>query len=175
MDDKPSNPQTVPIGPRLMASSSFSALYGQGMGLIEEVASYLDGDGRKQSRAMSRETSLLYASESMRLTTRLMQLASWLLLQRAVQEGELSADSARGEKAKVKFSATPSQRGGPGWSELPAAFVDYIHKGDRLFDRVMKFDALDRGEMAQNVKTGDDDIADQLAKLRAAFGQNNGE
>ena len=35
-------------------------------------------------------TALSYASESMRLTTRLMQLASWLLLQRAVAEGELS-------------------------------------------------------------------------------------
>lgn len=158
-----------------MASNSFTTLYTQGMGLIEEVASYLDGDGREQSRAMSRETSLLYASESMRLTTRLMQLASWLLLQRAVQEGELSADSARGEKAKVKFSATPSRRGGPGWSELPEAFVKYIHKGDRLFDRVMKFDALDRSEMPQSVEAGEDDIADQLAKLRAAFGKSKSE
>ncbi len=175
MDDKPSNSQTVLIGPALMASNSFSALYTQGMGLIEEVASYLDGDGRQQSRAMSRETSLLYASESMRLTTRLMQLASWLLLQRAVQEGELSADSARGEKSKVKFSATPSRRGGPGWSELPEAFVKYIHQGDRLFDRVMKFDALDRSEMPQSVEAGEDDIADQLAKLRAAFGKSKSE
>lgn len=158
-----------------MASNSFTALYTQGMGLIEEVASYLDGDGRQQSRAMSRETSLLYASESMRLTTRLMQLASWLLLQRAVQEGELSADSARGEKSKVKFSATPSRRGGPGWSELPEAFVKYIHQGDRLFDRVMKFDALDRSEMPQSVEAGEDDIADQLAKLRAAFGKSKSE
>ena len=48
----------------------------------------------------------------MRLTTRLMQLASWLLLQRAVNEGELSAENARSEKEKVKFSATPSERGG---------------------------------------------------------------
>ena len=34
----------------------------------------------------------------MRLTTRLMQLASWLLLQRAVNEGEITAENARTEK-----------------------------------------------------------------------------
>jgi len=172
LDEDTSNSETVLIGPRLMASNSFSALYSQGMGLIEEVAAYLDGDWRSQSRAMAREAALVYATESMRLTTRLMQLASWLLLQRAVQEGELTADSARGEKSKVKFSATPSRRGGPGWDEMPEQFIEYVRKGDRLFERVMKFDALDRSEMPQSVTTGEDDIADQFARLHAAFGKN---
>src|SRR5919107_70821 len=70
-----------------------------------------DGSGRTESRGLPREASFVYATESMRLTTRLMQLASWLLLQRAVNEGELTAESARSEKEKVKFSASPSERG----------------------------------------------------------------
>ena len=41
----------------------------------------------------------------MRLTTRLMQLASWLLLHRAVKEGEMSLAQANKEKNKVKLSA----------------------------------------------------------------------
>src|SRR5205807_7032395 len=45
------------------------------------------------------------ATESMRLTTRLMQLASWLLLHRAVKEGEMSLAQASREKGKVKLSA----------------------------------------------------------------------
>ena len=40
----------------------------------------------------------------MRLTTRLMQLASWLLLHRAVKEGEMSLQANK-EKTKVKLSA----------------------------------------------------------------------
>src|SRR6218665_2490675 len=115
------------------------------MSLIEDVAAYLDGEGRAESRLLGREASFLYATESMRLTTRLMQLASWLLLQRAVNEGELSAENARSEKEKVKFSATPSERGGPGFSGLPETLRDYIGKGDRLFDRVVQFDKLERG------------------------------
>ena len=171
MSEGPNKNETILIGPRLAASGGFSRLYSTGMGLIEEVASYLDGEGRTSSRQLSREASFLYATESMRLTTRLMQLASWLLLQRAVNEGEISAENARVEKSKVKFSATPSERGGPGWSDLPERFVGYVSKGDLLFEQVIKFDALERAEMPQTTPKGDNDIADQLAKLQAAFGK----
>src|SRR5215217_5669812 len=140
LSDLKENSSAVSIGPRIVASGGFDILYREGMGLIEAVAGYLDGEGRADSRILSREASFLYATESMRLTTRLMQLASWLLLQRAVNEGELSAENARSEQEKVKFSATPSERGGPGFVGLPDRLKEYIGKGDRLFDRVVQFD-----------------------------------
>jgi regulator of CtrA degradation len=161
--------EAVAIGPRIVASGGFDALYREGMGLIEEVASYLDGAGRADSRELPREASFLYATESMRLTTRLMQLASWLLLQRAVNEGEITAENARDEKEKVKFSATPSERGGPGYDMLPAALVGFIGKGDRLFDRVVQFDKLERGKMPDSIDNGTNGVADQISRLKAAF------
>jgi len=161
--------QAVAIGPRIVASGGFDMLYREGMSLIEEVAAYLDGVGRAESKALSRESSFLYATESMRLTTRLMQLASWLLLQRAVNEGEISAENARLEKEKVQFSATPSERGGPGFEDLPDNLRDYIAKGDRLFDRVMQYDQLERGKVPELSSGGENGIADQLSRLRAAF------
>jgi regulator of CtrA degradation len=155
-----------------VASGGFDLLYREGMSLIEDVAAYLDGEGRNDSRFLGREASFLYATESMRLTTRLMQLASWLLLQRAVNEGEISKENARSEKEKVKFSATPSERGGPGYDQLPEALRRYIDKGDRLFDRVMQFDTLERGKMPELDPTTSNGIADQLARLKAAFGRS---
>src|SRR6516165_4968496 len=80
----------VPFGERLAASQNFSQLFRDGMKLVEETAAYLDGPGRHESKQLDRSTALAYATESMRLTTRLMQLASWLLLHRAVNEGEMS-------------------------------------------------------------------------------------
>lgn len=161
--------QAISIGPRIVASGGFDALYREGMGLIEAVASYLDEQGRVESRVLPREASFLYATESMRLTTRLMQLASWLLLQRAVNEGEISRENARSEKEKVKFSATPSERGGPGYDLLPETLRDFIDKGDRLFDRVMQLDALERGEMPMSSEANANGVADQMARLKAAF------
>src|SRR5436305_8292104 len=95
---------TVPFGARLAASQVFADLFREGMALVEETAAYLDGPGRRESKRLERNGALAYATESMRLTTRLMQLASWLLLHRAVKEGEMSLAQANKEKAKVKLS-----------------------------------------------------------------------
>ena len=154
-----------------MASGGFDALYREGMALIEEVAAYLDGDGRGESRGLPREASFVYATESMRLTTRLMQLASWLLLQRAVNEGELTPENARVEKEKVRFTATPSERGGPGFEDLPERLRGFIAKGDRLFERVQQYDRLERGGVPDYAPEAVGGIADQLARLKAAFGR----
>jgi regulator of CtrA degradation len=157
-----------------VASAGFDALYREGMRLIEEVAAYLDGTGREHSRALGREAAFVYASESMRLTTRLMQLASWLLLQRAVNEGEITPETARIEKEKVKFSATPADRGGPGFDGLPEPLLAFIGKGDRLFERVLRFDQLERGAVSEPEATPGNGVADQLQRLRSAFEQLRG-
>src|SRR6202161_3055942 len=95
----------VSFGAKLAASQNFSLLFRDGMKLVEETAAYLDGPGRQESKKLDRSISLAYATESMRLTTRLMQIASWLLLHRAVNEGEISLNQANKERAKVKFSS----------------------------------------------------------------------
>src|ERR1700758_4574184 len=96
----------VSFGERVANSQVFADLFRDGMGLVEETASYLDGPGRQESKKLERMAALTYATESMRLTTRLMQLASWLLLHRAVKEGEMSLAQANKEKTKVKLTAT---------------------------------------------------------------------
>ena len=110
--------QTEPVSfsERLANSQAFADLFRDGMALVEETATYLDGPGRAESKTLERSAALAYATESMRLTTRLMQLASWLLLHRAVKEGEMSLAQANKEKSKVKLSAADSHD--PGNVEL---------------------------------------------------------
>ena len=76
----------------------------------------------------------------MRLTTRLMQLASWLLLHRAVKEGEMSLAQANKEKTKVKLAA-----GEPGDPEtiklLPERLRGLIDRSKKLNDQVRRLDA----------------------------------
>lgn len=93
----------VPLVNRLTASPAFNELFREGMALVEEAAAYLDGPGRTKSKALTRAASLAYATETMRLTTRLMQVASWLLLRRAVNEGELTPGQALTERHRVKL------------------------------------------------------------------------
>ena len=90
----------VSFSQKLLSSEAFRALFREGMGLVEETASYLDGEGREESRKLVRTSALAYATESMRLTTRLMQIASWLLIQRAANEGEMNPEAGAAGKAE---------------------------------------------------------------------------
>src|SRR5258707_14862565 len=95
----------VQFSERLTNSAAFGTLFREGMDLVEETADYLDGAGRAQAKALDRSVGLTYATESSRLTTRLMQLAPWLLLHRAVQEGEMTLPQAHRERTKAKLTA----------------------------------------------------------------------
>ena len=121
-------------------SDTVRALFKEGMSLVEETADYLDGSGRAAARDLPRPASIVYATESMRLTTRLMQLASWLLLHRSVREGDMTAERARQEKRKIHLEALPDPLGGPGWDELPEAFLSLISRSLRLQKRVERID-----------------------------------
>src|SRR5205807_10287746 len=85
----------------LMDAVLFDRTFDEGMSLVEETARYLDGPGREEARELPRNAALLYAGESMRVTTRLMQAASWLLIQRAVREGEMRPEDAAGERYRL--------------------------------------------------------------------------
>src|SRR3954454_22894610 len=86
---------------RFTDSAMFDKTFDEGMALVEETARYLDGEGRTEARDLPRKTAMLYAGESMRVTTRLMQAASWLLVQRPVHEGDMDASAARSDRYRL--------------------------------------------------------------------------
>ncbi|MBO9709253.1 MAG: DUF1465 family protein [Caulobacter sp.] len=117
-------------------SELFDRTFEEGMQLVEETAAYLDGAGRHDSKLLSRNAALAYASESMRLTTRLMQVASWLLVQRAVKEGEMAAQDACADNYRLGLEA-----GQPAAVEdLPFGLVSLLQRSERLYERVRHLD-----------------------------------
>ena len=127
----------------------------------------VDSDGRAESAALPREVSLIYATESMRLTTRLMQIASWLLMQRAVNEGEMSPEQARTEKNKVRLDFQPPVMSGPLWSELPATLRSIIERTDRLHGRIVHMDKAIYATAAEPIANL---VARDLDRLANALG-----
>jgi regulator of CtrA degradation len=162
--------QPVSFGARLAASQSFAALFRDGMKLVEETASYLDGPGRKDSKRLERAAALTYATESMRLTTRLMQLASWLLLHRAVNEGEMSLAQANKEKTKVKLAATEPVDSAV-IKELPEKLRALIERTRKLHEDVRRLDATIHAPVPDEPVAGNP-LHHQLGLLRAAFERN---
>ncbi len=157
---------TAAFGPRFAESETFRSLFREGMALVEETAAYLDGDGRKDSKRLSRLGGLTYATESMRLTSRLMQLASWLLLQRAVNEGEMPAEQARQERSKVRLRGFDSGMSGPGWEDLPERLQQLISRSMRLQERIRLID--EAIYQAEPRPTGNA-VIEQIGRLARAF------
>lgn len=173
-DRGPSGGETVDFAARFAGSETFRTLFREGMDLVEETASYLDGPGRAESRGLSRAASLIYATESMRLTTRLMQLASWLLLQRAVNEGEMTQEQAGLEKSKVRIEDRTGERAGPGWDEVPVTLRDLVDRSRRLQERIRKLDeAIYTNDEEKAREPAPNPVADQLGLLAHAFGRES--
>ncbi len=159
----------ISFAERVASSDVFKTLFRDGMALVEETAAYLDGDGREAAKGSARADALAYASESMRLTTRLMQVASWLLLQRAVNEGELSQAEALSDKKRTCLAwgeATDAAT----LARLPPALQDLIEASARLQERLLHLDALIRDPEVTRAD-GPNPLEGQLSQLRAAFCQ----
>ena len=148
------------------SSDLFDRTFKEGMALVEETASYLDGDGRRDSRLLSREDALVYAGESMRLTTRLMQIASWLLVQRAVREGDMEPTDACDDKYRISplnGDAVESNK------VLPGGLLSLLDRSNRLYERISHMDKrmfID----AESEEPMVNPVISQLQRLQSAFG-----
>ena len=156
----------VQLSERFTNSAAFGVLFREGMDLVEETAAYLDGPGRQESKKLERSAALTYATESMRLTTRLMQLASWLLLHRAVKEGEMSLAQANKEKTKVKLSLG-DRADRDTVALLPEHLRDLIDRSLGLLDRVRRLDATMHTPAPE--RPANNAVERQLGLLKAAF------
>jgi regulator of CtrA degradation len=159
----------IPFIHRLAASGAFKDLFREGMALVEEAAAYLDGPGRAESRGLPRAAAIAYSTESMRLTTRLMQVASWLLLQRAVNEGELTSNQAQAERVRVKLSREDYGCAPELFEQLPPTLRALSQRSLRIQERVMHLDqSLVVAHSREPVRTASE-VASQVERLRAAF------
>jgi regulator of CtrA degradation len=159
-----SNVSTVNFFTKFTASEQFEKVFKEGMSLVEETANYLDGPGRVDARVLDRHGAIAYATESMRLTTRLMQLASWLLLQRAIGAGELSIEDARKENHRISLSDIGRGHDLAGSESLPDALKALVERSISLHERIQKLDSMITTQ-ATSAPSVASPVSDQIDKL----------
>ena len=149
-------------------SERFSELFRDGMTLVEETARYLDGDGRRQGRQLNGQSSLNFATESMRLTTRLMNLASWLLMRRSVARGEMTRDKAKRERTKLKLETIGRPSHLKDYEELPAELRALVDRSFAMHDKITRLDRMfEVGADSANAEIPQVNLG--LEKIRLAF------
>ncbi len=165
---------TVSFGERFQASEQFDAIFKQGMGLVERTAAYLDGAGRAEAKALKPPASMVYATESMRLTTRLLELASWLLIRRALKEGEITNEEARRKRQRIKLKTLGRPSHIRSWDDLPENLRHLIEASFALQDRIIQIDrAIENDATAETPAEPAlaNPVAQQMMMLKAAFGR----
>lgn len=162
---------TVLFGERFAQSEQFDEVFAEGMELVERTAAYLDGQGRKDSRALKPPVSVAYATESMRLTTRLLELASWLLVQRGLRDGEISQEEALERREQVKLRTFGRPQSIKFFENLPAGLKGLIVESVSLMDRIVLIDEGMRlgGDEIAMPRDGTNPVGGQIAALHAAF------
>lgn len=160
--------KTVSFIDHYVESERFSELFRDGMALVEETARYLDGDGRRQGRQLTGSASLNFATESMRLTTRLMNLASWLLIRRSVARGEMTRDKARRERTKLKLETIGRPSHLKDYEELPAELRTLVDRSFAMHDKISRLDRMFEVG-AEGAAPELQPVGQGLEKIRLAF------
>jgi regulator of CtrA degradation len=127
-------------------TAMFDRTFDEGMALVEETARYLDGKGREEARNLPRKVAMLYAGESMRVTTRLMQAASWLLVQRAVRDGDMDRADALHDRYRLGSREICLGVCAEETDELPVELRDLLGRSDNLYRRIARLDDVLFGE-----------------------------
>ena len=170
---------TISFGERFAASDQFDAIFREGMALVERAAAYLDGAGRKEAKALSGPAAMLYASESMRLTTRLLELASWLMIRRSFKDGELTPEQLARKRERVRLTEPGRISHVKGFETLPGGLQELIKASFGLNDRIVRLDLAMQVRVDQDQPDAVDSpaatspvqapVQAQLTRLQRAF------
>ncbi len=137
------DPESEDVAVRDLHFSLIEALYVEAMVLADEARAYFEtAHSATQKIPSSSETTEIppllrvgFACESLKTTTRLMQIISWLLYQRAIHAGEVGRDIA-GAKASQLGEAIPSDP--EICRHLPDSARLIITTSEQLYDRVLR-------------------------------------
>ncbi len=144
-------------------------LYKESIALVEETSCYFDREGHLLSKTLPRAISKLYTSESVLLTTRLMQMVSWLFLQRALEDGNMTLEQVMSEKEKIKFDYSGLDSTVPGWTELPCFFKNLVERSSQLQRRIVLLDQEIYRADFDEISRGPNHVQTQIKLLEACF------
>lgn len=135
--------------------------YAEAMALVHRTAAYLEGEGGEHRDELDDALRPVFTAESLRVTTRLMQVVSWLMIQRAVLAGEMDRKEANAEKHQLGARSICMAEPLDGAEKLPDVLHDLAHASRGIYERVARIEERQlRGEDSNPVHS----LLDRLDK-----------
>lgn len=141
-------------------------LYMEAMVLADEARAYLEKGAEIERELLDSMEKVHFSCESLKITTRLMQVIAWLLSRRAHARGEISLEECRSEKYRLGDAAASDPRFTRGF---PGDMRVLIAASESLYMRTQRLEE----QMVDGLKTvpvpGYSPARDLLALLETAF------
>ena len=110
------------------------ALYIDALVMADEARSYFDRDRKVVGRAGPVQR-LSFTCESLKVTTRLMHVISWLMAQKAWQRGEITREGLKDPKYHLGRAAPTDERD---VSSMPVEARELVRDSQALYERVQR-------------------------------------
>jgi regulator of CtrA degradation len=112
----------------------------------------------------------------MRLTTRLLELASWLMIRRAQKDGEITAEEARSKRDRVRLKVQSRPAHVSGFNELPQGLRDLIEASFSLNDRIVQLDRAMEVVVGEQMPVATENpVTAQMSMLEQAFARRQAQ
>ncbi|MBT4489089.1 MAG: DUF1465 family protein [Rhodospirillaceae bacterium] len=116
--------------------------FDEALALTREARDYLRDYGEEESRELAVEIAAHYSVETMRLTSRLTNMMAWLLVQRAVHQGELTREEVRQDTWRLGGGDVCFNEGELDLELLPPYLCDLLRRSERLYHRIARLDNM---------------------------------
>ena len=125
-----------------MTTAFLSRTYDEAMTLLVETRNYLSFRQQVDGTCIEPTDRLKLTREAFRLTSRLAQVMAWLMLRRAVVEGEIADDEARRPEHRLAGHDVCLGRADDLGDWLPEGMNGLLERSRALYERVARLDRL---------------------------------
>lgn len=124
------------------AISFLDGTYREALALTREARDYVLHQERRDKAQLPPDQQLVASCESLRLTARLTQVMSWLLVQKAVQAGEIDRVQASAPELRLSGQSVCAVTKPAGGIAMPDRLGELLERSHALYSRVERLDAL---------------------------------
>lgn len=125
----------------MQAPAYFRRTYDETLDLMVEARNYMAYVERRERERAGLLNGLRMSCEAMRVTSRLTQVMAWLMMQRAVHDGEVEAAEALAERNRLSgFEVCLDDSFGHD-ENLPSGLRSLLDRSLRLYQRVARLEA----------------------------------
>lgn len=137
---QPNRSKPEPVSVNTQPLGFVDSTYRDALQLTREARDYLAHQEAQDSSRLEPLDRLVASCEAMRLTARMTEIMAWLLVQRAVQEGELSAEEASDERYRMSCRDICMENEPVARSRLPEGLIALLERSRLLYHRIVRLD-----------------------------------